>query len=542
MNQFTKIIFLSLMLFIVFIIFFHPINAITQDLGRHLLTGKIILESKNVPKMNLYSYTNTNFPFINTHWLSEVIYYLLFKTLNFSGLLFISTITAILAFAIILIYALLRFNIFICAFASLLYFQIMLERTDIRPEIFSFLFISIFIVILYLNRYKKTKLLFLLIPIEALWVNMHIYFAIGIVLLFIFITEQLFINRKRLWQSNKQLIIVTTLCCLATLLNPWGIKGALYPLNVFSNYGYSIEENQSIFFLNGLYLSFHSYTIIFLVTTAILLFIFIILIPKKQNLLNFFLLIVFVVGASEAVRNLPLFVFATYIAFCESLDRLLKTRFNDIKLNTKWQIAVILLLLFFSFLSVKSVIARNGFGTGFPSNADKGVNFFLSNNLKGPIFNNFDIGSYLEYRLYPKYKVFVDGRPEAYPSSFFQNIYIPIQENPELFNSEDGKYHFSTIFFSHTDATPWAQQFLAYILRTNDWKLVYLDSYSIILVRNSSANRPLIKNVITDSSFQLPDNLSQKDLMQYISFFQEVNWQSQEKNALIKLLKIDPNN
>jgi hypothetical protein len=61
----------------------------------------------------------------------------------------------------------------------------------------------------------------------------------------------------------------------------------------------------------------------------------------------------------------------------------------------------------------------------------------IAKNLKGPIFNNFDIGSYLIFRLYNKSlpagrQVFVDGRPEAYPASFFQITYILMQQDPKL--------------------------------------------------------------------------------------------------------------
>lgn len=57
--------------------FFHTDSAITQDLGRHLTLGKIIWEKKYVPSTNLFSYTNPDFPFINHHWGSEVIFYML---------------------------------------------------------------------------------------------------------------------------------------------------------------------------------------------------------------------------------------------------------------------------------------------------------------------------------------------------------------------------------------------------------------------------------------------------------------------------------
>jgi len=48
-----------------------PGISFTEDLGRHLLLGKIILAERAVPQTNLLTYTHPEFPFINHHWLSE---------------------------------------------------------------------------------------------------------------------------------------------------------------------------------------------------------------------------------------------------------------------------------------------------------------------------------------------------------------------------------------------------------------------------------------------------------------------------------------
>src|SRR5437016_6950416 len=93
---------LSISIFaLLFIEFFHPINAITQDLGRHIKTGEIISQTHSVPKINLFSYTYPKFPFINTHWLSEVIFYLVSTTFGFQGLLVFITLIVLIAFAIV---------------------------------------------------------------------------------------------------------------------------------------------------------------------------------------------------------------------------------------------------------------------------------------------------------------------------------------------------------------------------------------------------------------------------------------------------------
>src|SRR5947209_7454736 len=64
----TAVIFYVFLNFLLFFVgFFHPITAINEDLGRHLLLGQIIGKTQTVPKVNLLSYTYPQAPFINSH-------------------------------------------------------------------------------------------------------------------------------------------------------------------------------------------------------------------------------------------------------------------------------------------------------------------------------------------------------------------------------------------------------------------------------------------------------------------------------------------
>ena len=123
----------SLLLLLIFIGFFHPVTAITQDLGRHLITGDIILETHSVPKTNLFSYTYPDFPFINHHWLSEVFYSISFQTIGFNGLLISNATLILLSFGLIIFSIYKKVGALTLLFCSLLYLPILFERTDVRP-------------------------------------------------------------------------------------------------------------------------------------------------------------------------------------------------------------------------------------------------------------------------------------------------------------------------------------------------------------------------------------------------------------------------
>lgn len=526
-----------LIFILLFVGFFHPITAITQDLGRHFLLGEIILKTFSVPKINLFSYTYPNFPFINLHWLSEVIFYLVYKLINFNGLLIFSTFIVIISFLLIFIKAQKdRLSPAVITIGSILYLRVLFERTDIRPEIFSFLFLSIFVFILYKYRDKFTNWIFILPFLELLWVNMHIYFIVGIAVLFLFLFEDLIQNRnKTLTNKTKVLILVFILSLLSTLFNPNGLRGTLYPFVFQQNYGYTIEENQNIFFLWNYS---QKETIIYFAVSAILLLSSFIALFKKARLIDFFLTVLFVYLSISAIRNFPLFVFGTFIAFSYNFSIIAKTA--SVKI-TKYILYFLTIVLIFQITQISKI---NNFGFGVDTGAKNAADFFLQNNLKDTIFNNFDIGSYAEYRFYPKHKVFIDGRPGEYPADFFKNTYIPMQYDESVFESVDEKYKFNTIFFSYLDQTPWANSFLYKIVRNNNWKIIYIDDYVIILVKNNADNKKLIEKYAMDLSNLKFSNLNDKDKMSLIRasvFLNKVGLKSQEVKIYEKLLKIDPN-
>ncbi len=609
--------FIGLLVYIlIFLEFFHPISAFTQDLGRHLKTGEIIWTTHHVPTTNLFSYTHPDFPFVNTHWLSEVVFYLLNTYLGTFGLLFVMSLVAATSFVLLIYffshtkYQILNTKYYFAILVTvLLYSGILLERTDLRPEIFSFLFMSIFVVILYkwrefsfsrhsgdnppvggkdsridsgrtaFARMTNTKYLIFLLPfLELFWVNMHIYFIIGPLLIGLFLLEQVIIVIARKVQGERvkgkgffsslftlqtsPLLLVLVLTALATLLNPNGLTGALYPFTVFNNYGYTIAENQTLFFLINY--GFRNASYLYFGIAVVVLFILLLTNRKQTHLIDWLLFIVFTYLACSATRNFPLFVFGTFVPFVNALSSFSLSERSESKGNKPSTSSGKNYFLFgttflFIGLFVYSFISTNGLGYSVTPGAEKGADFFIQNHLKGPMFNNFDIGSYLDYRLYPNQRVFVDGRPEAYPASFFQNTYIPMQQDTKIFEQVDKKYHFQSIYFSYTDQTPWARTFLQAIMLNPNWQLIYLDTSSAIWVKKDGINQNIAANyAVTQANFTLPQDsprarvdadageagpkLSVKDYFHLIYFFQLTDWNQQLIPVLQKIVEIDPNN
>ena len=528
-NKLFKIIILIGFICLVIIIFSQQIDFTRIDLGRHLENGKIVWQNPQVLFQNFYSYTQPSFVFINHHWLSGVIFYLLYSFGGFKLLIIFNILLALANFLLAFNLAKRKSNFYLSSLTALPAIYLLSERVEIRPEIFSYLLIIvIWTLIDNTSRDQNWRRLLWFIPLFIVWVNLHIYFFLGLTLIGLKICAEFisifiksagnFKNRfKTAWPVIKPWVISLGVSLVACLINPNTWRGLLYPLNIFKNYGYEIAENKSIFYLGHLMLNanFLLFKIIFgtLLVSWGLHFLF----SRKLRLFDIFISLLFSALALFASRNLALFALVTLILIPTNFAKpykYLKNIFFDkfplVKEKLKIYLfgSFILLIVGSGFYFVIDSSSYNSYiknPLGFSlsnGNADS-IKFFETNNLSGPIFNNYDIGSALIFWLFPREKVFVDNRPEAYSNDFFTKTYIPMQNNPAKWQEISQLYKLKTIYFSYTDGTPWAQLFLQQILNNPDWSLVYFDRSTVILLNKKLNDKSVIEKLsLKEKSFR----------------------------------------
>lgn len=502
---------------LVIIVFSQKINFTSIDLGRHLENGKIVWQNPQVLFQNFYSYTEPDFKFINHHWLSGVIFYLVYLLGGFKLLAIFNTLLATAIFLLAFNFARKKTNFYLSVVTAIPVIFLLSERVEIRPEIFSYLFILlVWFIIDKTAKDLQQKRLRWLIPVFILWANLHIYFFIGLAILgakaateFIFAFIKNKKHFKDAWEKSKIWFTYLGVSFLACLFNPNFLKGLLYPFNIFQNYGYEIVENKSIFYLNNLIINPNFGLFKVILGVLIISWIVYYLFSKKLRLFELFVSLIFVFLGLFASRNLAMFGLAAFIIIPVNLLNVYKY-FKNLFLNKfpalenvlRNYVLGLFLLIVISSLVYLIVDARtanktikNPFGLGLVGSGDASAKFFKDNELSGPVFNNYDIGSALIFWLFPEQKVFVDNRPEAYSNRFFTETYIPMQENTEKWDEVNKLYQFKTIYFSHTDGTPWAQKFLNRILADADWSLVYFDESSVILINNKLNDKNLVDSL-----------------------------------------------
>ncbi len=494
------VLFLLLAWYVTFLA--HKINLTTADLGRHIQNGNIIINGSNEAKSallhtNFYSYTLPNQTFINHHWGSGVVFYILSQFFGFTGLsifyVFLGVATLLLFWDI----ARKSSNFLIATTIAFALIPLVSARAEVRPEIFTYFLTGVFLWILWNLRAENLskKYLYALPILMLVWINLHIGFVFGFLVLASFSLEQLIKFTKKQPNNFLQLLYVSLSCVISGLINPNFTNGFLYPLHIFNKYGYLIVENQSISFLENIGFTTGQHFLLFKTIAGLLLAGFAFIAFKNWRKIDLSALILVLttgIMAYLGIRNFPSFAFFALPAFSEIIYKISIKNLPKSYLQAFATVGFVIMtvLLFQQFQTFS--INRSLLGFGLLPNINNAAEFYKKNNISGPIFNNYDIGGYLIYHLYPQ-KLFVDNRPEAYTPDFFEHAYKAVQQDPKKWAELDAKYHFNTIFFAYHDYTPWAQAFLIDKVKDPDWSVVFADSYNIIFARRNAQNKDLIK-------------------------------------------------
>lgn len=481
------------------IFFAIPINLSTADLGRHITNGALLLDGvSDLLYTNFYSFTEPDHTFTNHHWGSGVLFHLTHKLAGFKGLSLLYILLSVACLLTMVRAASVKANSGWALLAATISVPLFAYRVEVRPEGFSYLLLAVYY--LLLTQYGASKLSFkkllgLIVPLQLLWVNLHIFFFLGIGVISVFLLEAVVNQGGK--QKLKELGILLVATVGISLVNPHFITGFLAPLTIFNEYGYMVVENQTVFFL---YERFGNPQFIHLGIFGVIALVVAIMAVIKGMWRGLFVEAVMVLGflglSIMAVRGIPLFAlfFIPFLGkaasfWSDSLNFSARQTLQKVIPFVGIAICVILIPMKGTYAS-----ANKGYNAlGLYDGLENSGRFLQRAGIPGNIFNNYDIGSYLIYYLKDSAKVFVDNRPEAYSVAFFDSIYKPMQEDDAIFAQMVEKYDLNVICFFRHDGTPWAQPFLIRRTQDPDWVPILVDDVSLILIRNLPANRPWIE-------------------------------------------------
>ncbi len=391
-------------------------KTVDPDFWWHLRTGRLIVGS-GIPRHDPFSWTAAGKAWVTHEWLSEVVIYGVESTLGYLGnvLLF----GAVTGGALLVAYALGRRlgagtkPLVLLMFPATL---VMAQFVAVRPQEFTWLLFAVFVYILQRREEGDAVPLWVLPPLMALWVNLHLGFFYGLMAVGVWTLIQ--VVRWLRWRtvSLRTPLLAAGACLLATLANPNGPAILLYPLKYMQG-----NEQRSLI----VEWQRPDFTSVWNIPVTMTLVLLALSLPWQRRRPFLAILSVAAIAFSvQAARNLP---FAALLLLpmaasaaadhwrLASRERDSGMRFQTLPgIGLVAALAACVLVIGPSFGA--SLSGYRPSSDGYPS---AGVSFVESGYSGARLFNEYAWGGYLIDRLYPNTPVFIDGREEFYGGKIF---------------------------------------------------------------------------------------------------------------------------
>lgn len=508
----------------------HPLPP--ADLWIFMAMARYILSTLTFPQVNFFSYTAPDYPIIDHEWIPGIFFYGLHAVGGMVLLYLVKTVIISITFYILYRLAIRRGVMPVLSSIAAVLCIIHAKGSlyfDVRPYLFTYLSVAVFLYMLdQYSRSRDRRILIALPPLIWLWVNSHGAFVLSFVLLAIYIVTLCVRNaslirsgEKADWRETRQISSVMVISAALAFLNPYGTRLLLYPFSFLKESFYKshlIEWAPPDLFGTDI-----SFLIFFIVTTlAVLIF------HRRLNLFDKLCYLFFGCLAFSAVRHITLFciVNVPVVALMlqciyEKLRDIRASRITDsistafcVLLPKQWlkevfYYAVLSAILIFygmrfSSVDIGSLSMENAL---FPRH---GVEFLQQNRIRGPLYNPYEWGGYLIWKLFPQYKVFIDGRVNnAYPENIYMESLAATSGRPgweEILN----RYQINLVFINKFLMESRKGYRLGYeINKSPSWQLLYQDRVEQLYIRRCRENEDIIRRAesgrlyIPESAWQL---------------------------------------
>ncbi len=456
------------------------------DIFWHLRTGQYIVQNHCLPVPDPFSYTGTGTSYSGedmtrrfnlTHeWLSQVIMYLIFAGGGFPALVIARVALLLLFCGLVGWIAFRRTQDFSSSLAAALAASGMsFYFAQSRPFLATFALLAITMLVL-----ESRRGLWLLPPIFLVWANCHSGFVVGWLMCAAYCVDALILRlRKEESPAAVRMWRVSAICVLVSGLNPNGFRvlQVLWFYRVSGIQTTNLEWQRPIFWTPGIYsfLLFGALLILFVAR-------------RKTRPLDWLLCIVFGAISLLAVRN-TIFVgltgpvvIATYLP---------KRRFVAPSLLALGAVGLLAYDIAPAVASDNTLALRVATWQ-LPTGA---ADFIAAHHITARMFNNYEDGGYLIWRLYPSQRDFIDGR--GLSEKAFADYRRILYDSSGGKTAEDllDQYGIEMIVIGGFDYLSGQVYPVAVDLAKPsraEWKLAYADNKSLIFLRHAPAGiRPL---------------------------------------------------
>jgi hypothetical protein len=459
------------------------------DTGWHIRTGEWILAHGRVPTEDLFSFSKPDAPWFAWEWLSDVLFAGLFQAAGFKAIVLTSGVLIVAFSGVILRMALWRgSNPLAAGLAVLLTMGAANLHFLARPHLFTLLFLPISIWLLEADRRHPSRRVWLLIPLTALWTNLHGGWVVLIACLCLLVAGSGVESwlGVREWGSVIRYSALTAACSAVTLLNPYGTQLHQHILDYLRSdwIRNHVQEFMAPAFRNEGELQFELLLVAGILLCGWLL--------RRRDVTACLWILFLGHSALTSLRHAPLYVSvaAPLVAaevsvlwsqwargkgkasFAVILDQLGKDLLPSFGRMTIWPVLL---------LGILAVLPRVSWPADFsdqifPVEMVKQQQKILAS---GRLLTTDQWGDYLIFHFAPKLKVFIDGRSDFYGSEFGDD-YFRLMQGAWNWGEILRKYRFDVALL------PLNWPLGSLLKQDQEWQLISDDGKALLFVRKAA--------------------------------------------------------
>jgi hypothetical protein len=464
-------------------------NVTDPDLWWHLATGRFIVQHRAVPHTDSFSYTVSRKPWIAHEWLTDVLLYQLHRTTGWASLIIIFAVVIAAAFFLLYLRCVPDLDVYVAGVAVLCAALATRPVWGVRPQILSLLLTSLWLLILERSE-RNPKVLWWTLPLMLLWVNLHAGFALGLALLALFLAGALIekwisseIEKPQIAFRPPFLALILALNLLLVPFNPNGTTLFWYPIATLRS---AAMQNYIVEWASP---NFHhpEYWPFLLIVLAV----FAMAAWQRHAIRprDLLLLIVSLFAAFRSIRLIPLFV----LIAVPLISREIGKRAHRRSLLTHPQSPPSLPLVARNLVNGLFIFGMAAFAVFHTAQVihhqpeseiqhfpERAAAFLSTHSPAGPIFNSYDWGGYLIWKLYPSVRVFIDGRADVYGDKFFREFADTYGFKDDWQKTFD-QWHIQTVLL------PPNSPLTTGLCSSPSWTVAYKDDQAVILTRSPGA-------------------------------------------------------
>jgi Tfp pilus assembly protein PilF len=507
------------------------------DMGWHLATGRYAVQHHEIPRVDVLSFTSAGKPWAYPPF-AGVLLYLTYTAFGYAGLSWFCALACLAVVAYLV-----RWGDIGSTILAMLAVQSIVARTTPRADLFSTVFFAFFLGELWAYHRGIRSRPWLLPLIMLLWVNLHPGFIAGLgvigAYLLIEVCDLLFADRRQavLLRLRKVGPWLAT-CCAATLINPWGpriyvasltLSGLAAPAQGKLNSNAFIGEFRSIPISNYLLYQLvnirhmeNGFTWLLLLAlvlvglflcrrqfgTAVIAFVALCFGLAHARYMAIFAIAIATLGGPLLSE---LFVTGSNKSSTGDTERITRPLFRVPQAIAAMMIVAfcgVALLHIADFVSSRTYVVFNSdwrFGAGqsswFPARA---AAFIQREQLPRNIFEEYALGGYVAWTLGPQYPDFIDGRGDRLSPDLVveqRKLYSAPPDSP-FWQAEADRWNLNVLLVSTSGFRGLQKMDPFAFCHSTTWHPVYMDDVSLVLLRNTTQNRPWIDRLQIDCQTQ----------------------------------------